>query len=116
MAVAWSARRTPVSAVCIMILMALAKKKVAVLIAVKNIYELEDLSTKWVSQADLRPQYAPRKWRLNACASAVCQREKKIIRAARRSVSKNRNNFAETNKNILYRRDRTLMALDAHRK
>ncbi len=39
---------------------------------------------------------------------------KKIMRA-RRSVSKNRNNFAETNKNILYHPDWNLMALDAHR-
>jgi hypothetical protein len=89
---------------------AFAKKKVAVLIAVKNIYE--NLSTVWVS--DLRPQYAQRKWRLNACASGVCQREKKII-GARRSNSENRNNFAETNKNPLYHRNRNLMALNAHR-
>jgi hypothetical protein len=52
---------------------------------------------------------------LNACASIASQREGKVIRA-RRSDSKNRNYFAETNKNILYHhRDRNLMALDAHR-
>ncbi len=51
---------------------------------------------------------------LNACASIVSQREEKVIRA-RRSVSKNRNYFAETNKIILYHRDRNFMALDAHR-
>jgi hypothetical protein len=68
-----------------MILVALAKKKVAVLITFKHI--CENLSTEWVS--DFRPQNEPRKWRLNACASGVCQGEKKNIRA-RRSVSKNR--------------------------
>ncbi len=87
MAVARSALRTLVSAVRIMILEAFAKKKVAVLIAVKNI--CEPLSTLWVSDlrpqyalvavlitvknicenlstvlvSDLRPQYAPRNWR-----------------------------------------------------
>jgi hypothetical protein len=48
-----------------MILGFFAKKKVAVLIAVKII--CENLSTVWVS--DLVPRYAPRKWHLNGAAA-----------------------------------------------
>jgi hypothetical protein len=56
-ALARSARRTPVMAMRIMILVSFAQQKVAVLITV------------WVS--DLRPVYAPRKWRIK-CMCICC--------------------------------------------
>jgi hypothetical protein len=94
----------------IMILLSFAKKMVAVLIAVKNICGTPFPQCGFLTYD---PNMRRENGELNACASVVNQLERKVIRA-RRSDSKNRIYFAETNKNIFCHRDRNLMALDAH--
>ncbi len=97
------------SAVRFLILVAFATKKVVVLITVKNICKTFPKCGFLTKDPNMRRENGA----LNACASIVSQHEENFIRA-RQSVSKNRNYFAETNKDILYHRDQNLMALDAH--